>query len=519
MKRNNIMRSCLILAVSVLTLSACYEDKGNYDYHDINEVIITGIEPEYAISIGEGLTIKPVLTNTIDGTEDIFTYCWYGVENSKRLNTEKELLDWVPPLDAGLHKLYYGVRDTLSGVEFYSDVFTVRISNDIRSGILFMSEKTDGSGQVNFLNYVDDEFFVKEVVPADMPDYGKPIGIWTYPDLMGPMISGSPASQRFSICIVGEEGAYRLSPSDLHYEPAFNLEHMILFTPPEGFYVAEIYPLKGKYNSEAMLRTNFGDIMRFSRTGPPAMMWTNGIHINTWSNGERIDVSDMLVTTGWSVNTILFDQETKSFIKSPYKSSHSERFLSSLETKFKFNNTGSDLVYLTGREKEGTTWDVVYALTKTTGTSNYKLLNFCEDGTQIAHFDLSGIEELTNAVEFEMTTNNENNELLYYRTATTIYCYNMLKGTSTKVYSAPTGNVITLMKINNVYENNYYSLDYNNDLIVATYDASKGDTGGTIELYKITPLTGALVLDEHGSGKPTKWTGFAKIISSDHKSM
>lgn len=52
-----------ILATSIATLSSCYEDKGNYEYHELEEVRIdtanTGIQAEYAIMRGEALCITP----------------------------------------------------------------------------------------------------------------------------------------------------------------------------------------------------------------------------------------------------------------------------------------------------------------------------------------------------------------------------------------------------------------------------------------------------------------------------
>ncbi len=52
-----------VLAASLATLSSCYEDKGNYEYHELEEVRIdttnTGIQAEYAIMRGEELRITP----------------------------------------------------------------------------------------------------------------------------------------------------------------------------------------------------------------------------------------------------------------------------------------------------------------------------------------------------------------------------------------------------------------------------------------------------------------------------
>ena len=38
------IQSGLLLAALPLMLGGCYEDKGNYDYHEINDIVITTSE-------------------------------------------------------------------------------------------------------------------------------------------------------------------------------------------------------------------------------------------------------------------------------------------------------------------------------------------------------------------------------------------------------------------------------------------------------------------------------------------
>ena len=57
------MKKLLIFAISLVALSACYDDKGNYDYHELEEVLIdtagTGMQAEYAIMRYDSLRIAP----------------------------------------------------------------------------------------------------------------------------------------------------------------------------------------------------------------------------------------------------------------------------------------------------------------------------------------------------------------------------------------------------------------------------------------------------------------------------
>ena len=57
------MKKLLIFAVSLVAFSACYDDKGNYDYHELEEVLIdtagTTMQAEYAIMRYDSLHLAP----------------------------------------------------------------------------------------------------------------------------------------------------------------------------------------------------------------------------------------------------------------------------------------------------------------------------------------------------------------------------------------------------------------------------------------------------------------------------
>ena len=59
----------------ILLVGGCYDDKGNYDYTDIGDITITGIENSYtAIALAKKLEIKPTVTSK--NPEDTFEYLW-----------------------------------------------------------------------------------------------------------------------------------------------------------------------------------------------------------------------------------------------------------------------------------------------------------------------------------------------------------------------------------------------------------------------------------------------------------
>ena len=59
------MKRLVYIIVFALGLTACYDDKGSYDYHDICEVNIEGVESVYETVYRESvLEIDPTVTVT-----------------------------------------------------------------------------------------------------------------------------------------------------------------------------------------------------------------------------------------------------------------------------------------------------------------------------------------------------------------------------------------------------------------------------------------------------------------------
>ena len=64
------MRKYIICIVSfigaALLQTGCYDDKGDYDYHDVNETTIEGINGSYNVTMGvTTLKIDPKVTMTM----------------------------------------------------------------------------------------------------------------------------------------------------------------------------------------------------------------------------------------------------------------------------------------------------------------------------------------------------------------------------------------------------------------------------------------------------------------------
>src|SRR5699024_341171 len=77
MKIKHLINSIIILVISFT--SSCLKDKGNYDYKQINEIVISGIEKSQryeVFSFVDTLRIAPNLEGIDNHNSDRFTYEW-----------------------------------------------------------------------------------------------------------------------------------------------------------------------------------------------------------------------------------------------------------------------------------------------------------------------------------------------------------------------------------------------------------------------------------------------------------
>ena len=107
----------LFLSLLVLLFSSCFNDKGSYDYIDINEVEISGLGSYSRIYKIDTLRITPEITYTQDNSELRYEYEWTAKIVSDA-NTEPEAifmgniknLEYHVKLDLASYNIYLKVK-------------------------------------------------------------------------------------------------------------------------------------------------------------------------------------------------------------------------------------------------------------------------------------------------------------------------------------------------------------------------------------------------------------------------
>ncbi|MBS1356041.1 MAG: hypothetical protein HPZ83_11915, partial [Odoribacter sp.] len=139
------MRQILYICLGIILLSivSCYDDKGNYDYHDINEVIFGDIETAHNVLLNidtlkiNGKDFVKMSQGDLTDT-DRFEYLWvvFSPSNSRVKDTISTDLELYYPvtLAPGTYNLYLKIRDRVTEVQWKKQ-FTVTVGTPYSRGI------------------------------------------------------------------------------------------------------------------------------------------------------------------------------------------------------------------------------------------------------------------------------------------------------------------------------------------------------------------------------------------------
>lgn len=145
---NKIKRIPVVLIV--IMLSSCIDDKGNYNYLSLDELMpvsIEKLEAKYNVYQGGRLRIDPVFTAIDD--ENRYTYTWYAmVRRSKTILSAKKLLDTIIALPQDEYALHFEVRDEKLDI-FKSVSSKLSVTANIQNGWYILKSR-DGTTDFDY---------------------------------------------------------------------------------------------------------------------------------------------------------------------------------------------------------------------------------------------------------------------------------------------------------------------------------------------------------------------------------
>ena len=142
------MKNIFFIAIIFIlyTLSSCsIKDKGNYDYVDVARPVVTGLNAEYSVLLGEVLKIKP--TVTIAGTKD-FSFQWKVLTDSMHVTTG-DSLKFSAGTVVGVFSAKLILTNNVNGAK-YIYPFTIKSATVFSQGVMVLSDE-GGVAQLSFV--------------------------------------------------------------------------------------------------------------------------------------------------------------------------------------------------------------------------------------------------------------------------------------------------------------------------------------------------------------------------------
>ncbi len=245
---------CMVYGLLISMLGffySCADDKGNYDYADINKLVISGIESEYKkIAHVDTLRIYPDVQNEGgDRNEGDYGYEWKVIPRSAQQvgEGEKEIdyvlattkdLDVPVSLDAGEYVCFYKVEDKTTGV-IWGQQFNLSVTSLTTQGWTILCEQ-NGQARMDMIVNIDAETDIisRDIWSESELKTGKPLRVmcdYTF----------APLIPNIFVC---EKGSYMMDAGDMHVGEDNNIR-WYFGSQPEYVHVRASGVMAYSYNS------------------------------------------------------------------------------------------------------------------------------------------------------------------------------------------------------------------------------------------------------------------------------
>lgn len=313
-------RIYLILSVFASLLYSCYDDEGNYDYQDINEIKISGF-PEGEITKfknGDSLIIEPVIEGTLSGQNEAdYEYTWTAVlqdgtgEDTKALEIGKERnLNYFIDLPLGKYFIYLNVLARKTRVT-WRQKFDLNVSIATSTGWIVLCEQ-NGETRLDMISLVGE----KEVMLRNL------LKDFTLPNKKGPekilltLNYDGNSSPYVRIILITQTGSCYLDPEELTWEDAFDLKYEMGMVPEkfQPTYVASINPRRDATSRNILLTTD----EVYSKKSASSYFYE--LPRNT-VDGKAFRAAPFVITSAedyfyqWEPPVILYDTDHKQFVQ------------------------------------------------------------------------------------------------------------------------------------------------------------------------------------------------------------
>ena len=412
--------------------SSCFDDKGNYDYREINELSIAGIgrDTTYTLmAFADVLRLQPEIASTLEKDESEYEYEWKLIPSGIDINEVKDgedfvigrdkNLEWLAEANAGTYAGFYIVTDKSTGVA-YRERFSVRLTTMMSEGWLVLCDM-GGEARLDMVVNRDEtmDIIAKNIWANQDFSVGKPLKLlpcWF-------------RNKHSRMLLVSEKGTYEIDKSDMHVGEDTDFKWFFGIVPEVvNLQMAKFSQRCTQGEDRWTLVTESGDV--YSELAANGVGFF-GYPVN-FIKGERFEAAPFVgVMNRWiyiagasdPVPVMLYDATNRQFVNIKQKETYPSVMEFSGDKKFDAR-TGRDFVAGASTYSslgEGLNWVVL----KDPNTSRHYaygiLMGYDEKNEQRFYEEIKG-PGLENATQFAFS-NNYNH--IYYLSNNTIYAFDV----------------------------------------------------------------------------------------------
>lgn len=511
---------------------ACFEDKGNYHYQDMGDIVIENV-PELieVLSNADRIVVNPKVTSTIEGEikdgDPGYEFIYRFDLKSGNINDSGESwvilnpdgkmsIDTLATFPSNSYVGWFIVRNTKTGLETYK-IFDVKVTSPTYEGWLVLCNE----GDVNRVRFdMVSRISADRIVPVHdiLKDLGLPEGKNARQLGFSPTRFGGETDK---FIVFAETGSYILNSETFKTDASWNIKNINFITPPQDNPVCyQTMNNGGLYdNTYWFCVSDAGNAYVKTESSAGAAF---ELPINTSVRGGKPEykvapfVGISMARPGNGKCALMYDTDNRRFVGWAYSvNADARQLLAPLEdpasNKLFSYQTGKDLVYMEG--------------TRFSGGMAYSVLQANDGKRSVYGINVGGSEfrqelfyEQINAPEFDQATEfafHSQYPFMFYAVKNKVYLYDFGTGTNYPLEGIKTEGAeeITMLKFN-LYQNPDISLlsDISDefmarqyDLIVGSYDKTAGINGGKLGFYRIDHTAHTVV-------KREEYSGFAKIV-------
>jgi hypothetical protein len=487
-----------ILIALCCAFAACYKDKGNYNYHPVNQLTFTNFDTAkgYTVNVGQTLSITPQLKGTLDpdGSGKQYSYEWsLDFPQQDSVLSKEKTLNVKLVLAPGKYTLQYKVTDLSTGIQF-STRAQLLVTTRVFEGYLVMNE-VNGKTRLDMVSYsrTDDHFeFIPDVLSqmsSALPVQGKPIQVFCFETEAFRI-----TPQTYRIYLVTETGTYKIDPETFGYGPLDDFSYEMTGVLPATFKPAVLTGALQYGFEPAMFMTEGNDIYRRTYEG---VVFPN-VPVNIYAGDSKPFKAFPQVACNDDV-VVIYNMDKRIFTSSSFAGIN----VTDMPPDLDFPE-GKDMVYM-----EDQTNGYGYAVLKDPGLANYYLLRFYPGFGFQDYFDPITATDIDKATHFAVSP-----ELgyLFYSVGGKLYEYDPFLHKSFLMMDKGTAE-ITFLSFQKFFSTSGYDkyIEFGNLLTVGSLDPAGAEgSNGTLERFSIPPLNASLQ-------RKDAWTGFGRIASVSYR--